>query len=64
MPPVNKQEELEEGFKSVISDVIPIIQKLAPLCSNYDELVGMLSLALENQAQLRLLMKVIQEVKK
>ena len=64
MPPQPKQEELENGFKNVIEDTIPLIQSLAPLCESSDEMISLLSLALENQAQLRLIMRAVQERKK
>ncbi len=49
----------EDSFRSSLEDVLTITEKLAFLCQNMDELNGMLKLALDNDAQLRLLMQQV-----
>lgn len=46
----------EQSFRDSLGDVITIVRKLSPLCKDTDELIGLCSLAIDNDAQLRLLM--------
>lgn len=49
----------EEGFRRSIEDVILIVNKLHPVCSTFEDLVGVLELSLNNDAQLKLLMQQV-----
>lgn len=53
-----KKTELET-WRSSLVDVAGVCEKLAPICGSVEELVGMLKLALENEAQLKLVMKEV-----
>ncbi len=53
---VEKQVAL---FKDGLQDAIAIVTKLAPICDNFKDLVGMCELALSNDAQAKLLMKIV-----
>jgi hypothetical protein len=50
-----------ERFRDALKDSIVLIEKLAPLCSNVEELVGLMRLAMSNDGQCTLLMKVVQQ---
>ena len=52
-------EEVEQSFRESLQDVITIAGKLSGYCKTVDELVGMLELAKENTAQLRLIMSLM-----
>lgn len=56
--------DVVESFRESLKDVIPVIEKLAPHCTGFDDLLGMVNLALENTAQARILLKIITETKK
>jgi hypothetical protein len=55
----------EEEFRQHLDDVVLIIERLAPLCQSWDEMIGMVRHATGgdgapgNDAQLRLLMKMV-----
>ena len=60
-----EKQDVEAGFRSALEDVIPIVQKLAPVCRTVDELLGVIETALSNDAQLRILMQIVaKDVKK
>lgn len=46
----------EELLRDSLKDVIAISEKLQPFCQSVEEMIGVASLALENDAQLRILM--------
>jgi hypothetical protein len=46
----------ENAFRSSLEDCVPILERLGPLAASHDELIGMLKLGIENEAQLRLLL--------
>lgn len=50
---------VEENFRASLKDVLGIIEKLSPICQSTSDLAGMVQLALENDAQLRLLIKEV-----
>ncbi len=54
-----KQESVEESFKSTIEDLVLISTKLKPFCESIQDLIGMLNLALENNGQLKLLINLV-----
>jgi hypothetical protein len=54
-------QDVEETTRKVMEDVVMIAERLAPLCSSVADLVGMCRLAVENDGQLKLLMRVIYE---
>lgn len=54
----------EDAFRENLKDVIAIAEKLAPLCRTVEEMVGMAALALENDGQLRLLMREVVQGKR
>ncbi len=45
----------EEKFRESLRDLLVIVKRLGPHCADVGELVGILEHALENPAQLRLL---------
>jgi hypothetical protein len=56
---LDKREELEDGFKDALDDVVRVIEALRPYCQTPDELSDMVKLALQNKGQLKLLMATI-----
>ena len=58
------QEQVLDSFKKSLDDVAVVIEKLAPHCQSFDEMVGMLKLAEENGGQLRLLYRIVTDQKK
>ncbi len=50
---------VEEDFRSSIQDVVAIGEKLASYCKTTEDLVTIAKLALEHDAQLRLLINLI-----
>lgn len=55
---MDRQEELEAGFRESCRDFALILEALVPFCGGLDELAGMLRLADKNDGQLRLLMNL------
>jgi hypothetical protein len=53
------QEKELDAAREAIKDSITVIEKLSPHCASFDELKGILQHAVENDAQLRLLMATI-----
>ena len=45
----------EEQLRETIRETVVVLEKLAPICGNVNELRGLLVLALENDGQLALL---------
>jgi hypothetical protein len=58
MPPQEKPDPAV-SFRDSLQDLIVIVEKLSPYCQNIEDLVGMAQLALENDAQVRVLMKLV-----
>ena len=54
----------EETLRAVLEGIVEIAERLAPICGTVEELVGMASLALTNDAQLRMILKVCSEPNK
>lgn len=55
-----KQElDVEDGFRGALQDVLPIVEKLSPICQTVKELLGVIELALENKAQFRILFQLL-----
>ena len=52
---LSQEDELREGLK----DVLIILEKIAPKCSNFQELSEILNVALSNDGQLRMLLTLI-----
>lgn len=50
----------EDKFRESLKDAGVVIHKLSSICVTFDEALGMLHLAIENDGQLRLLMNMIQ----
>ena len=48
----------EEVFRQGLQAVVEVARKLSPYCQTVDEMVGMVELALENDAQLKILLKL------
>ena len=54
-----------EKFKAALEDAIAVITKLQPFCKDVEQLLGMISHALENDGQLCLLYSIVSgQVKK
>ncbi len=49
----------EEIFKSHLDGAIDILRVMSPVCGSVEDLVGMLSLAQENEGQFRLIMNMV-----
>lgn len=49
----------EKGFRSSIEDFLVVTHLLLPLCSSPEEMLTIGELALENDAQLRILIKLV-----
>lgn len=52
-------EPVEDRFRSALQDVVVIVRKLAPLCKDIEELVGLAQSALENDGVLHLLLREV-----
>lgn len=54
-------QKLSQGelFRSSLTDLITITQKLIPHCDSLEDMRGMVELALTNDGQLKLLMNLI-----
>lgn len=60
----DKQPSIED-FRSSIEDLVTIADKLSGFCNSVEELVGLLNLALTNDAQLKIIIQAIsQQVKR
>lgn len=57
MPEV--KQTAEEGFRSCLEDLIPVVQKIGPYCKNIEELIDLCELALTSDAQLKILMSIV-----
>lgn len=53
--PTPPEPTFEEQLRETIRETVVVLEKLAPMCNNVDELRGMLVLALGNDGQLALL---------
>ena len=53
--PTPAEPTFEGQLRETIRETVVILDKLAPMCGNVDELRGLLLLALENDGQLALL---------
>lgn len=49
--------DVERSFRDGLEGAVEIVEKLAPLCGGFEELIEMMKLGLNNDGQLRLLMK-------
>ena len=54
-----QQSEVEVRFRKILEEVADLAKALSPVCEKSVDLVGMCELALENEGQLRLLLKQI-----
>lgn len=59
MQPEQKQT-LEEAFRYGLEGAVEIAERLLPFCHTVEDLIGVAKLALDNEGQLRLLLKVTQ----
>ena len=57
------QPTIEESFRNSLDDTIEVLEKIGPLCTDIDELVSMLKLAIKNDAQLALIIKQVSLVR-
>lgn len=53
----------EDEYRSSLEDVVSLLKKLSPLSDSVADLLGIMALALENEAQFRILMKLVAEKK-
>lgn len=49
----------ESDYRKAVEDTVAIAAAMAPYCERVDDLVGMLNLALENDGQLKWLLKTV-----
>ena len=52
------------SFRESLADAVAIVEKLVPVCGSVDDLVEMMKFALQNDGQLRLLLKEISPLSK
>lgn len=57
------KQTVEQSFRESLKDVTAVVQKLAPHCPSFDDLLGMMELALTNDGMLNVLMKIVTEKK-
>ena len=50
-----QEEALDNALRDSLEETISILEGVGPLCSDIDELIKMLELAIRNQSQLNLL---------
>ena len=53
------KQNVEQSFRESLEDILRVAEKLLPYCQTVEELIGMVKPALENDAQLRLLIQVV-----
>lgn len=54
------KKSTEDLFRESLEDVLLTVEKMSSVCQTPKEMAQMISLALENNAQLRLLMLIVQ----
>lgn len=54
-----KAAEAEQSFRASLEDVIAVAEGLSKHCKSLDDLVGISRLALDNEAQLRIVMDLV-----
>ena len=57
--PKSKEETPIDAFRVSLKDVIEYSTKLSPICKSIDEMVQLCDLAMTNDAQAELLMRII-----
>ena len=50
------EQDVKASFRESLDDTIAILESVGPLCSDIDELIGILQLAQKNDSQLVLVM--------
>lgn len=63
MPDRVTQEEIENSFRSSLTDLIAVAEKLTPYCQTTGEMIDMAKHAIENDGQLRLLLSLMKDTK-
>lgn len=58
-----EQAGVDEQFRDNLRDVDAVVRKLAPLCRDVNDLLGMIGLALVNDGQLALLLREVAPVR-
>jgi len=53
---VSEEQAILESFRNSLEDTISILKGVGPLCSDIDQLIDMLNLAISNDSQLQLIM--------
>lgn len=48
---------VEDKFRSSLEDLLALAKKFLPVCERVEDLIGMVQLAIENEGQLKLLLK-------
>lgn len=59
-----QKQTAEQAFRSGLEDAITICKTLAAHCQTVEELIGMLELAVVNDAQMRLLIVQVKGLKR
>lgn len=49
-------QDVEGRFRESLQDVVVVLERLAPLCATPEEMLALIKLGLESDAQLRLLL--------
>ncbi len=49
----------EEAFRESLKDVAAIMESLTPVCSDVKDMAEMIRLAVQNDGQLKLIMKIV-----
>lgn len=67
---VEQKTSTEDPFRESLKDAAVVVERLAPLCSSFEEMVQIIRLAVgtddlpANDAQLRLIIKAVSGAKK
>ena len=54
-------QEVEDKFRDSLSDVLVVVERIAPTCNSVEDLVVALRLGLENDVMLRMLMNKVRK---
>lgn len=58
---MDQKNSTEASFRSTLEDLLLVATKLSPYCQQTSDLVGMVQLAIDNDGQLKLLIKLVTE---
>ena len=62
-PTAEVKMDQEEGFRAALEDLVSVADRMQYFCGSIPEMLTLAKLALENETQLKFLMKVVLNVK-